>query len=324
MGMSEKIGRRTAFDLICATYSQFSVPVKKLRNRVPVFTKPGDTNEKAKKAAAMYDVYKDALGYGASPLGGAGEINKRIEEKILPELQQLPDKEVVAILYECRNLARRYELPVRIPDGEIEIVDENTRGPFDWLLDPQDKNAVYDTVGDMKTKLLFPGKTVFIDAPYEPKNGDGVEFVLDAIENQGIATVLHPANSADLNRILNEGDMSRFIAIIITGGHGKESRPGQIGNLNFAEIKVTGNKLKGIHVYFPDCSLGTPKSMQILRSSLGSEAVIHAFDYATLERTVSEFLKQAALDTKPDVSLITSNFNQIKPVPKWLPKWIPW
>ncbi|MDR2663003.1 MAG: hypothetical protein LBC31_08410 [Treponema sp.] len=148
--MSEKIGRRTAFDLICVTYSQFSVPVKKLRNRVPVFTKPGDTNEKAKKAAAMYDVYKDALGYGASPLGGAGEINKRIEEKILPELQQLPDEEVAAILYECRNLARRYELPVRIPDGEIEIVDENTRGltPSDTGYKAGDQILVRDQSGN--------------------------------------------------------------------------------------------------------------------------------------------------------------------------------
>jgi hypothetical protein len=319
MVMSTKIGKQTALKLICTTYSEFSGPVKKLRNRVPVFTKPGDTNEKAKKAVAMYDAYKDALGYGASPLGDTKEINKRIADKILPELQQLPDEEVLAVLYECRNLAQCYELPVRIPDGEIEIGDENTRGPFDGLLDPQDKNAIYDTVGGMKTKLLFPGKTVFIDAPYEPKNGDGVEFVLDAIENQGIATVLHPANSADLNRALNEGDMSHFAAIIITGGHGKKSLPGQIGNLNFAEIKVTGNKLKGIHVYFPDCSLGTPKSMQILRSSLGSEAVIHAFDFDTLERTVSEFIKQAARDSERDVSLITSHFNQIQPAPNWFP-----
>ncbi|MDR1308102.1 MAG: hypothetical protein LBK74_11080 [Treponema sp.] len=122
--MGEKIDKQTALDLICTTYSEFSSPVKKLRSRVPVSTKPGDTNEKAKKAVAMYDAYKDALGYGASPLGGAEEINKRIAGKILPELQQLPDEEVLAILYECHNLAQRYELSVRIPDGEIEIVDE--------------------------------------------------------------------------------------------------------------------------------------------------------------------------------------------------------
>jgi hypothetical protein len=35
MVMSEKIGKQTALKLICTTYSRFSGPVKKLRNRVP-------------------------------------------------------------------------------------------------------------------------------------------------------------------------------------------------------------------------------------------------------------------------------------------------
>jgi hypothetical protein len=119
--MSNELSRRRAIELILDSYSQFAVPLKRLFNRVSLFVVKGRLNRKAEKTSIMYNHYKEAL--GTTTLGRSENIVKQLETHILPELQQVKDEELCEILYECRELARQYDLPIKheIPDGVIQI-----------------------------------------------------------------------------------------------------------------------------------------------------------------------------------------------------------
>jgi RHS repeat-associated protein len=172
----------------------------------------------------------------------------------------------------------------------LEASDKSRSGFFD----DQDKNAKYDTVQEMIDRLdSNSNKTVFIDAPYEPKAGDQVETALNGIEtNRG--TVLHPGNTADLNTVLNNGNFNGVNNIVVTGGHGSLNQPGQVGRLDFNNVSVNNGNLDGKNMYFPDCSLGAPESKEVLEKALGSDVNINAKDYNTSEYDVVRFLETAA------------------------------
>jgi hypothetical protein len=166
-------------------------------------------------------------------------------------------------------------------------------------MDNTDNNVrEYDTLEDMLPKLVYnQNKTIFINAPYRPRGNeyDPVEENLYEIERSFGSTVLHPPNDSDVQIILNHRNVkSNVMAIIVTGGHGDRGRPGQIGGLNFRNIRVSNNNLSGKVVYFPDCSLGTPRSMNILQRSLGSDVRIYAKEWTTLQTSVADFILGAA------------------------------
>ncbi|GHU09275.1 hypothetical protein FACS1894151_06700 [Spirochaetia bacterium] len=187
--------------------------------------------------------------------------------------------------------------------------NDNTRGGKSEKNNP---NAQYDAVSTMLLKLEFNQTSfVIIDAPYEPINGDPVERAIDRAEDSG-RTVLHPQNSADLNIVLNNGNFNDVTTIIISGGHGTKTAPGQMGGLNFAEINVSNNNLSGINVYFPDCSLGTEASKEILANSLGTGVNINAKPYDTNETSVARFIDNAS-SSPNEKNRIQSAFRDVVP-----------
>jgi len=178
---------------------------------------------------------------------------------------------------------------------EMEDKKNSRRGIFDNIDSNRDN---YDSLDDMLLEIAFnTNKTIFFNAPHIPGEDerDMVEENLNLIQTRFNSTVFHPSNNHDVEIILNHRNIkSRVEAIIISGGHGHRNKPGRIGGLDFREITVSDNNLAGKSIYFPDCSLGTINSLNILKRSLGSSASIEAKDFDTNARSVAQFILNAA------------------------------
>lgn len=212
----------------------------------------------------------------------------------------IDDNGVIIISYhgvseEERKRSLKESMKSRIDKNNIK---ENNLQAGGYDDDNNNETREYETLDDMLPKLVLnPNKTIFINAPYRPKKNeyDPVEENLYEIETRNGSTVFHPSNDFEVQTILNHRNIkSDVIAIIISGGHGYTRRPGQLGELDFRNIVVSNNNLADKYVYFPDCLLGIPRSMNILQQNLGSNVRIYAKDFATLQTSVADFILEAA------------------------------
>jgi hypothetical protein len=98
-------------DLIITVYIQFSETLKRLYSYIP---KSNDLSNETVKIIEMYDNFKSTLGYKSSEgLGDNNDIENSIKTHLLPELREATDEELTEIFYECRELARKYDLQVK-------------------------------------------------------------------------------------------------------------------------------------------------------------------------------------------------------------------
>jgi hypothetical protein len=122
-GSSSYITREEAEKLILETYKQFSAPLARLNG---ISAGNGGESEKIRQIADEY-----RLATGGNP--GDRDIGEKLETNLGPELKEAGHGELEAMMLECRDLARLYDLPVKheLPAEDViignRIMDESPR-----------------------------------------------------------------------------------------------------------------------------------------------------------------------------------------------------
>jgi hypothetical protein len=112
------ISRNEAEEQIINSYIQLAEPLRRLYNKIPKNLNYLPDNEQ-KYIIHTYKNYCDSLGIADIN----GDIQIKVREYLLPDLQLSTDNTIIEILTECREMASKYELPIysKMPKDKITI-----------------------------------------------------------------------------------------------------------------------------------------------------------------------------------------------------------